>query len=73
MINRLYHGIALLSIISILLFGCKENERQNNYPNIIFIFADDLGYGDLACYGAKDIATPHIDKMAQEGVKFTDF
>ncbi len=40
-------------------------------PNIIVILADDLGYGDLACYGAKDIATPHIDQMAREGAKFT--
>ena len=40
-------------------------------PNVIVILADDLGYGDLACYGAKDIATPHIDQMAREGAKFT--
>ncbi len=33
-------------------------------PNIVFIFADDLGYGDLGCYGAKDIKTPHIDRLA---------
>ena len=40
-------------------------------PNFIVILADDLGYGDLACYGAKDIATPHIDRMTREGAKFT--
>jgi len=42
-------------------------------PNIIVIFADDLGYGDLSCYGSKVIATPRIDRMAQEGIRFTDF
>jgi len=42
-------------------------------PNIVFILADDLGYGDLGCMGATDIKTPHIDRLAQEGVKFTDF
>lgn len=42
-------------------------------PNIILIFCDDLGYGDLGCYGAKDIPTPHLDRMAAEGVRFTDF
>jgi arylsulfatase A-like enzyme len=42
-------------------------------PNIIVILADDLGYGDLGCYGAKDIRTPHLDKMASEGLKLTSF
>lgn len=42
-------------------------------PNIIFINCDDLGYGDLACYGARDIRTPHLDQMAAEGTRFTDF
>lgn len=40
-------------------------------PNIIFILADDLGYGDLGCYGQKQIATPNIDRLAKEGVRFT--
>ena len=42
-------------------------------PNVIFIFADDLGYGDIGCYGAKDIATPHIDSLARDGTRFTSF
>lgn len=42
-------------------------------PNIILIFIDDLGYGDLGTYGAKDIATPNLDQMAKDGVKFTNF
>jgi len=45
--------------------------QAQDKPNIIFILADDLGYGDLSCYGAKDIKTPHIDKLAQSGIKFT--
>ena len=40
-------------------------------PNILFILCDDMGYGDLACYGQPYIHTPHIDKMAQEGMRFT--
>ena len=42
-------------------------------PNIIFINCDDLGYGDLGCYGAKDIRTPNLDRMAADGTRFTDF
>jgi arylsulfatase A len=42
-------------------------------PNIVFVLADDFGYGDLGCMGGKDIATPNIDRLAVEGVKFTDF
>ncbi len=44
-----------------------------NKPNIIYILADDLGYGDLGCYGSKLNSTPNIDRMAKEGIKFTDF
>lgn len=42
-------------------------------PNIVIIFADDLGYGDLGCYGSPVIATPRLDRMAAEGMRFTDF
>ncbi|MBM4017858.1 MAG: sulfatase [Planctomycetes bacterium] len=42
-------------------------------PNVIFIFADDLGYADLGCFGSKTISTPNIDRMAAEGMKLTDF
>lgn len=42
-------------------------------PNVVLIVADDLGYGDLGCYGAKDIRTPHLDKLAKDGTRFTSF
>src|SRR4030088_3194279 len=42
-----------------------------SHPNIIFILADDLGYGDLGCYGQKRIQTPNIDRLAAEGLRFT--
>src|SRR5687767_3479042 len=41
-------------------------------PNIIFILADDLGYGELGCFGGKHIPTPHIDSIARNGVRFTN-
>ncbi|HAX96117.1 MAG TPA: hypothetical protein DCY35_06315 [Prolixibacteraceae bacterium] len=46
--------------------------QENDLPNIIFIFADDVGYGDIGCYGAEKISTPNIDNIAREGMKFTD-
>ncbi len=42
-------------------------------PNVVFIFADDLGYSDIGCYGAKDVRTPHLDRLAAEGSRFTSF
>ncbi len=44
---------------------------QANRPNIVLLLADDLGYGDLGCYGQKQIATPNLDRLAQEGLRFT--
>jgi arylsulfatase A-like enzyme len=49
------------------------NEDRPNRPNLIWIMADDLGYGDLGCYGQKLISTPHLDRMASEGLRFTQF
>lgn len=42
-------------------------------PNIIFVMVDDMGYGDLGCYGQKEIMTPNIDKLAGEGIRFTNY
>ncbi len=59
-----YFIIAFLVLISL---AAREK------PNIIFIMADDLGYGDLGCYGQELIKTPHIDRLAENGMRFTDF
>ena len=50
-----------------------KDDASPRKPNIIFILADDLGYGDLGCYGQQKVQTPHIDRLAKEGVRFTDF
>ncbi len=46
---------------------------QKELPNIVLIFADDLGYGDLGCFGNQEVRTPHIDRIAARGIKLTDF
>lgn len=53
------------------LSSLSLNAKQSDKPNIIFILCDDMGYGDLACYGQKYIKTPNLDKMASEGMLFT--
>ncbi len=59
-------------------FSCKNYEKEKKetekkLPNFIHIFADDLGYGDIGCFGASGIKTPNIDRIAKEGMKFTEF
>ncbi|NBQ01863.1 MAG: hypothetical protein EBU27_01295 [Opitutae bacterium] len=50
----------------------KPKTAKSNLPNIVLIYADDLGYGDLSCYGASKVSTPNIDRLAKEGRLFTD-
>lgn len=61
----------LFSIVFISTFGVVAQSSKK--PNVIIIFNDDLGYQDLGCYGSPNIKTPHIDQLAKEGMKFTDF
>jgi len=59
-------------LISLLFYACLASAAAPR-PNIIFILADDLGYGDLGSYGQKIIRTPHLDQLAAEGMRFTQF
>lgn len=63
----------LLTGICLLIAGSFLVAQQAKAPNIIFIFADDLGYGEVGCYGQTKIETPRIDRMAADGMRFTRF
>ena len=66
----------LLSVVLLLLWGVAGGRGvllATDRPNFVIIYADDLGYGDLSCYGHPSIRTPNLDRMAGEGQRFTEF
>src|SRR5262245_4639493 len=63
-------ALALLAVVFPTAAAAADDAQR---PNLVFILADDLGYGDLGCYGQMKIRTPHLDRLAAEGVRFTDF
>jgi arylsulfatase A-like enzyme len=65
--------VALVLSVLLVPFLFTTASAAPTRPNIILILADDLGYGDLGCYGQKRIQTPNIDRLAKEGMRFTDF
>ncbi|MET4139619.1 arylsulfatase [Pedobacter sp. UYP1] len=64
---KTYYLSVLITLASFITL-----HAQQKHPNVIVIYADDLGYGDVSCYGAKRIKTPHIDQLAKQGIKFTN-
>jgi arylsulfatase A-like enzyme len=65
----IYYKALIILLLQISVFGCNEKQQ----PNIILIMADDLGYGDLGCYGADHVRTPNIDRLAASGIRFLDY
>jgi len=66
--------LALLVTLA-LLTSCgstPKTEESNTMPNIVIIYADDLGYGDVGAYGSTEIKTPNMDRLANEGIRFTN-
>jgi arylsulfatase A-like enzyme len=69
----------MVIIIQILLFfisffsPVKSKNKPERLPNIVLIFTDDQGYGDVGIYGGKEVLTPNLDQMAEEGIRFTNF
>ncbi|MEO1011898.1 MAG: sulfatase [Bacteroidota bacterium] len=69
MCRRIVIGLVSLTF----LFGCETAKKKDKRPNIVIVFTDDQGYADVGVFGAKGFATPHLDQMAEEGMRFTDF
>jgi len=73
--NSLLKFLFIGLLIVPTLYACKKKASEKTYnqqkPNIVFILADDLGYGDLSCYGQQNFQTPNLDKMAAGGMRFT--
>lgn len=78
LLDHLLHRIAalILAICTIILSldAAKQaySAEKRSVPNIVIILADDLGYGDVSCYGATKVKTPSVDRLAREGLRFTD-
>lgn len=75
---KLSKNIFLITIVITVFFfqSCHldiSSNQEINHPNIILIFIDDMGYADVSCFGATDYQTPNIDRLANEGVRFTNF
>jgi arylsulfatase A-like enzyme len=64
---------AWLCVVALLVGASASAPAREGHPNIVFILADDLGYGDLGCYGQQVIHTPQLDRMAAEGMRFRNF
>lgn len=65
-------GKIMLAIALFCCIGICAQGQARKKPNVVFILADDLGYGDLSCYGQKHFQTPNIDRLAEKGMKFTN-
>ena len=66
----------VLAVATMCMQGCQSkvsSTQENNLPNIVLIFIDDMGYADVGCFGATDYQTPNIDGLANEGIRFTSF
>lgn len=65
-------SLALASVCTTAYAQASPSNDEDALPNVIFIYADDLGYGDLECYGASNVQTPNVNRLAEHGIRFTN-
>ena len=73
MIKKLFIGLGVFFTILIATVFSAHSQQQEQKPNVVVIFIDDEGYGDVGCYGATGFETPNLDQMASNGMRFTNF
>lgn len=71
--SKLFRNSLLTSLVVSAVPAMSQPSPKTQSPNIVLIFMDDMGYGDLSCYGALQYKTPNLDKLASQGVRFTNF
>ncbi len=64
--------VGYLVMLFIVFTACTKQKESTQFPNVVLVYIDDLGYGDVSCYGATEITTPNIDKIAENGLMFTN-
>ena len=69
--RKIISPLCAVTMLAVTSAAQPQAVEQRKKPNIVFILADDMGYGDLACYGNRYIQTPHIDRLAATGTAFT--
>ncbi|MBT8298661.1 MAG: sulfatase-like hydrolase/transferase, partial [Maribacter sp.] len=75
-----FYLLVFSTLVALAFFSCREKKDESketaetltSKPNIVVIYADDLGYGELGAYGATELRTPNLDKLANGGLKFTN-
>ena len=70
--KKKHYGMLSLAVASYLTAYAENGKQNTDKPNVILIYADDLGYGDLECYGAKNVQTPNVNRLASKGIRFTN-
>src|SRR5512133_1839184 len=71
--SQIQIATTIFSSVLCLSFGCEGKPKFNKKPNVVIILTDDMGYGEISCYNKNQIKTPNIDRLATEGVRFTNF